>query len=364
MVDIVRGLILCAGRGSRLRPYTYSRPKPLLLVGNKPVIEHAITKLYDVGIREIGIVVSPHYLSQFQELLGFEYGGAKLCYIEQREPKGLAHAIQSARSFVQDAPFLVFLGDNYYSGDLISLVDRFQAQNHDAVVLTSVVKDPRQFGVAQIEDSKVVKVVEKPTTPISSYALIGIYAFSVRIFDAIEELKPSARGEYELTDAIQKLIDTGGNVSAVVTTKWWKDTGSPNDLIACNRHVLMELRETDGLLHSTVQTSVIDGPIVFGPGVEIIDSTVRGPAVIGANSRIIRSFVGPFTSIGHDVRIEESEIENSIVLERTTILRIPQRIDDSIIGGNVILERASRKLRNLQVRIGDHSQLSLPFHLE
>lgn len=358
----MKGIILCGGRGTRLRPYTYSRPKPLLPVGNKPVIEHSIAKLCQFGIREIGIVVSPYHVSQFEEILGFECQGAKLSYIEQLEPMGLANAVRTAQAFIQNDQFCVILGDNYYSGDLTAIMDRFRMEGQDAVVLVNHVPNPENFGVAQLEGSRVVKLVEKPQTPISSYALVGIYLFTTKIFEVISDLEPSARGEYELTDAIQALIDQGSNVSAVITNEWWRDTGSPRDLLMCNRYLLSQVRSRNQDYRTAVLNSLIDGPLILGEGAQIIDSIVRGPAVIGDGCRIVRSYVGPFTSVGNGVQIEDSEIENSIVLEQASIRQVPNRIDESIIGGNAIVHGTMDHPQTVELHLGDHSQLHMPFN--
>ncbi|MFC4768600.1 glucose-1-phosphate thymidylyltransferase [Effusibacillus consociatus] len=356
----MKGLILCGGRGTRLRPFSHSRPKHLLPVANQPVIQYAIDKIRKAGIEEIGIVVPPHFKSRFEELLGYGNEEVSLQYIEQHEAKGIADAVQTAREFIGNDSFLLFLGDNFYSGDLDELVRRYQHDKPEALLLVSHVPNPSQFGVVQFEGARIVRVVEKPKNPPSSYAIIGIYLFSPSIFEAIYDLSPSSRGEYEITDAIQGLIDKGYTVTALPADVWWKDTGQPKNLLTCNRQVLLELRgETYGP-DVNIESSTIEGPVIIEAGAQVVDSIIRGPAVIGAGARIIRSYIGPFTSIGDNVCMEDSEIENSIVLEKTSILKISKRIDESIIGGEVKLEASRGYPRSLRVILGDHSIMYLP----
>jgi glucose-1-phosphate thymidylyltransferase len=357
----MKGLILCGGRGTRLRPYTCSRPKPLLPVGNQPVIQYTIKKLINAGIHEIGIVVSPIHQSHFQEILGSDYQGASISYIEQSVPMGLAHAVQSAQSFIQNEEFCVVLGDNYYSGELSDLIQFFHAKNGEAVVLVNQVANPSRFGVAQLEGSRVIHLIEKPQNPVSPYAVVGIYVFSGKIFETIANLQPSIGGEYQLTDAIQRLIERGDTVNAMISTEWWRDTGSPEDLLTCNRYILSKMRVPAPSSPATVSNSVIEGSVVIGKNTQIIDSTVRGPTIIGEGCRIIRSSVGPFTSFGDGSQIEDSEIENSVVLEYASIVQVSRPIDMSIIGRNtVVAGEASKSARVLQLHLGDYSKVHIP----
>lgn len=280
--NLMKGLILCGGKGTRLRPYSHSRPKQLLPVANQPVVQYAIVKMKQAGIGEIGIVIPPHFRQQFEDVLGKAYEGVPLRYIEQHDAKGLADAVRIARSFVGDEPFLLFLGDNFYAGDLDSLVGRFNRERPESLLLVSHVSNPSQFGVVQYDGTRVVRLIEKPKNPPSSYAIVGIYLFTPRIFEAINELSPSPRGEYEITDAIQGLIDKGYTVLTSPTESWWKDTGQPKDLLACNRHVLLEFRGENYKPNVMIESSTIEGPVVIEEGAQVIDSIIRGPVSIGA----------------------------------------------------------------------------------
>lgn len=360
----MKGLILCGGKGTRLRPFSHSRPKQLFPVANRPVVQYAIEKLARAGIRDIGIVVHSFFKLQFETALGYRCGEASLHYIVQREAKGLADAVNSARSFIGDDSFLLFLGDNFYAEELTDFIRRFNKDRPEALLMVSRVPNPSQFGVVQFDGIRVARVEEKPKNPPSSYAIVGIYLFTPAIFEAIDSLKPSARGEYEITDAIQRMIEAGHTVLAAVTESWWKDTGHPKDLLACNRRIFLELRGECREKDVKIESSTVEGPVVIQAGAEVVDSIIRGPAAIGSGTRIIRSFVGPFTSIGNDVWVEDSEIENSIVLERTRIVNIAKRIDESIIGGEVRMEGNRGYPPSIKVNLGDHSTVWFPFDVE
>jgi glucose-1-phosphate thymidylyltransferase len=355
----VKGLILCGGKGTRLRPYSYSQPKHLLPIANQPVIQYAIDKMKKAGIREIGIVVPPYFRSHFESVLGYGQADLSLNYIEQKEAKGLADAVHAARSFIQDDPFLLFLGDNFYDGELEGLVQRFYMEKPESLLVVSRVSNPHKFGVVQFEGNQIIRLVEKPQNPPSSFAIVGIYLFTSTIFSMIDRLTPSSRGEYELTDAIQLLIDGGYKVTFTTTDDWWKDTGQPKDLLSCNRHVLLQLHGENYEEHVNIESSSIEGTVIIGKDTHVIDSVIRGPVKIGQGVKIISSYVGPYTSISDHVLIEKSEIENSIVLDRAQIMNIPQRIDESIIGTEVIMQGGCACPRSLRVNLGDHSKIYL-----
>jgi glucose-1-phosphate thymidylyltransferase len=353
----VKGLILCGGKGTRLRPYSYSQPKHLLPIANQPVIQYAIEKMKKAGIREIGIVVPPHFRPHFESVLGDGHAELSLNYIEQKEAKGLADAVRAARSFLQDDPFLLFLGDIFFDGELEGLVQRYYMEKPESLLVVSRVSNPHQFGVVQFEGNQIIRLVEKPQNPPSSFAIVGVYLFTSTIFSMIERLTPSSRGEYELTDAIQHLIESGYKVTFMSTNDWWKDTGQPKDLLSCNRRVLQQLHGENFEDSVNMESSSIVGPVDIGKDTQVIGSVIRGPVKIGHGVKIIRSYIGPFTSINNHVHIEESEIENSIVLDRSHIIHVPQRIDESIIGTEAILQGGCECPRSLRVNLGDHSKM-------
>lgn len=356
----MKGLILCGGKGTRLRPYSYSRPKHLLPVANQPVIQYAIDNMRAAGIKEIGIVIPPYFKAQFEAVLGRGPKGTRIHYIKQQDAKGLADAVRVSREFIENDSFLLFLGDNFYSEELGGLLQQFNQQKPSGLLVVSKVQNPTQFGVVKFEGDRVVQVIEKPAIPPSPYAIVGVYVFTPEIFNAIEQIQPSARGEYEITDAIQQLINNGLSVLANRTDCWWKDTGQPTDLLACNRHALLDLRGENYAAGVNLDGSTIEGPVMIQEGAEIINSVIRGPATIGAATRIVGSYIGPFSSIGNNVHIESCEIENCIVLERTQIIKITKRIDESIIGGDVTLQGANHYPKSLRVNLGDHSKVYLP----
>ncbi|GAX91966.1 glucose-1-phosphate thymidylyltransferase [Effusibacillus lacus] len=360
----MKGLILCGGRGTRLRPYSYSRPKHLLPVANRPVIAYVIDKMRQAGIREIGIVVPPYFRFQFEEVLGQYSGDVALSFIEQPEAKGLAHAVGMARDFIGNDPFLLFLGDNFYDGKLNELIERFRKEGPEALLLVSQVQNPSQFGVVEFKGSQIVRLWEKPKDPPSSYAIIGVYILTPKIFDVIDDLRPSARGEYELTDAIQGLIDKGYAVTASPCRSWWKDTGQPKDLLACNRQVLLNLQGEIRGSNVTIVSSMIQEPVVIETGAYIEDSVIRGPVSIGIGARIIRSYVGPFTSVGEGVHLVDAEIENSIVLNGSHVKKVSKRIDESIIGSEVQIEGSRGNPRSIRMNVGDHTTMFLPIEDE
>lgn len=356
----MKGLILCGGKGSRLRPLTFSRPKHLLPIMNKPVLFYGIESMTEVGISEIAVVVPPGYRKVFDEALqGGAPWGISVSLIEQPEPKGLADAIRVAEQFVQHDDFLLYLGDNVIDGSLQALVDLFQSEKLDGLVSVSEVTNPRQFGVVQLNGDTIERVVEKPEHPPSNLAINGVYLFRPSLFRAISEITPSARGEYELTDAIQKLIDEQHRLGIFRSPYWWKDTGQPRDLILCNQYFLgkMEGFRSEGSIDSR---SSVTGPVVIGEHAKIINSVIQGPAIIGPNTVIEDSRIGPNTSIAENVTIRHCEMENSIVMENTVLDNIPYRIDESLIGGEVKMASDAEQPTRIQLWLGDHSHLYYP----
>ncbi|WP_424769041.1 glucose-1-phosphate thymidylyltransferase [Paenibacillus sp. sgz302251] len=356
----MKGLILCAGTGSRLRPMTFSRPKHLLPIMNKPVLFYGIEAMLQAGITEIAVVVSPVFRKVFDKAL---QGGAPwnivISLIEQPEPKGLADAVRAAEAFTEHDDFLLYLGDNVIDGSLKPLVEKFQSENLDGVVSVSPVDAPEQFGVVQLCGDKIEKVVEKPKNPQSNLAINGVYLFRHSLFEAISKIVPSPRGEYELTDAIQQLIDDRYHLGVFRSPHWWKDTGQPKDLIVCNQYFLQKM---NGYSYkgSIDQNSSVSNPAMIGENVKIINSVIRGPVIIGENTVVENSYIGPYTSISENVSIYNCELENSIVMENTVLDSIPQRINDSLIGGDVKMIGKSQQPQRLQLLVGDHSHLYFP----
>ncbi|MDN5342076.1 MULTISPECIES: glucose-1-phosphate thymidylyltransferase [Oceanotoga] len=356
----MKALVLCAGKGTRLRPLTFTNAKPLIPIANKPTIMYSLEKIKQSGITEVGIIVNPDNKEDFINVLGTgEEIGMEISYIIQENPKGLAHAVKICEEFIGEDDFLMYLGDNLINTDLNIFVEEFKEKNHDAFILLTPVEDPTRFGIAVMKDSKVVNVVEKPKTPPSNLAIIGVYIFKPSVFQAIDNIKPSWRGELEITDAIQWLIQNEKNVGAHVIYGWWKDTGKPEDLIEANRTVLENISNKiiDGNVY---ENSVVQGNVIIEKGAKIIDSIVRGPVIIGQNATVNNAYIGPYTSIGNNVNIEDSEVENSIILDGAIISSLGVRMDSSIIGANSHIVSVKKKPKTVKLVIGDYGKIELP----
>ena len=352
----MKGLVLSGGKGKRLRPITHTSAKQLIPVANKPILFYGIEMLAEAGIRDVGIVVG-YTREEVMETVGDgSRWGIKVTYIHQPEPLGLAHAVLVSEDFLGDEPFIMYLGDNILKQPLSELIEEFEEEKPDALILLARVPNPGDFGVAELDGKRIVRLVEKPKTPPSDYALVGVYLFSSRIFEAARNIKPSARGELEITDAIQWLIDNGFYVRAKVTSGWWKDTGKPDDLIEANRLILEDIPRN---IRGEVVDSEVRGRVQIGEGTLIKDSVIKGPVVIGDNVRVVNSFIGPFTSIYHDAVIEGTEIEDSVILKGVRIKDVPGRIEGSILGNETVLLRRDRKPRSLRLVLGDHSIVEL-----
>ncbi len=354
----MKGLVLSGGKGTRLRPFTYTGAKQLVPIANKPVLFYAIEDLVDAGITDIGIVVGDTG-SQVRQAVGDgSQFGARVTYVEQDAPRGIAHGIKIARDFIADDKFVLFLGDNFIRDGIVSQVAAFRRDTANAQILLHRMDDPSSMGVAVLDDSqRVLRLVEKPKHFVSPYAVIGIYMFDRHIFDAVDAIKPSARGELEITDAIQYLIDRGLEVCAHLLQGWWIDTGKMADILEANRLVLDILEPcNEGVVDTS---SHLEGRIVLRKGAVVINSTIRGPAIIGERTRIENAYVGPYTSIHHDCAIQNSEIEHSVILENSKIQDAPARIADSLIGRNVEIHRAGGPTRTLRMMVGDHSQVGV-----
>jgi glucose-1-phosphate thymidylyltransferase len=353
----LKGLILSGGRGTRLRPITHTSAKQLVPVANKPVLFYGIESLAAAGISDIGIIIAPETGAEIREAAGDgEQFGVTLTYIEQDEPRGLAHAVLTAEGFLGDSPFVMYLGDNLLRNGITDLVDRFRAQAPDALILLTQVPDPQNYGVAELEGERVAQLVEKPKEPRSDLALVGVYMFTPSVFDAARAIKPSWRDELEITDAIQHLIDSGLRVDSHIVRGWWKDTGQVQDMLDANRLILDDLsRQIDGELVD----ARVEGRVVVAPGVRLERTTVRGPAVIGAGSQIRDAYVGPYTAIGEGVTIERSEVEYSIVLSGSSVVDIPGRIEASLIGRNVRVGRVPALPKAYRFVVGDNAEIAI-----
>jgi glucose-1-phosphate thymidylyltransferase len=358
----MKGLILSGGKGTRLYPLTYTRAKQLIPVANKPVLVRVIEAIRDAGVTDIGIIVGETAPEIQEKLADHSELGVNITYIYQSAPKGLAHAVQTARDFIGDDRFVMFLGDNVIEGGITSLIRDFAENDWNSqIVLKRVpIETASSYGIAVLnEDGSVKQLIEKPKTPPSDLALVGIYMFDHHVFDAIENIKPSPRDELEITDAIQWLLDKNYRVYPHVHEGWWIDTGKALDMLAANDQVLMEV-EPNCDPSAIVDNSQIDGRVTLESGAQIINSVVRGPTIIGKNTIIRDSYVGPFTSIYHHVTIENCEIEHSIVLENSSVLNLDVRLQDSLIGRNAEVKGDKRRPRALKMNLGDHSKIWIP----
>ena len=328
----MKGLILAGGRGTRLRPLTRTLAKQLIPVANRPILHYVVDQIAKVGITQIGVIISPETGSQIQEALAHKGGIVEFSFILQEEPLGLAHAVLTARDFLDEDPFLMYLGDNLIGGDLRGFVDFFHRVNPDALILLKKVEDPRLFGVATLDASGcVIGLDEKPERPRSSLALVGTYAFSPSVHQAISRLEPSWRGELEITDALQLLIDGGGDVRSILLHQWWLDTGKSDDLLAANRVVLNETISRD--LHGDIDCdSTVIGNVRLEKGACVKESTIHGPVVIGSGTTIVSSSIRPYTSIGDGCSIVHSAVAESVILNGTRI--VDAFLEASLIGAN------------------------------
>ncbi|MFD7136383.1 glucose-1-phosphate thymidylyltransferase [Streptomyces sp. NPDC059894] len=352
----MKALVLAGGTGSRLRPFTYSGAKQLLPIANKPVLFYALESLAAAGIRDVGVVVGDHGPA-IRELTGDGSDfGLRITYLAQPKPLGLAHAVLIARDFLGDDDFLLYLGDNYLPQGVTELV-RGTAGPAEARLLLTPVADPSTFGVAEVDaDGRVLRLEEKPDTPRSDLALIGVYAFSPAVHEAVRAIRPSARGELEITHAIQWMIDQGLPVRAIVTTRPWRDTGSVEDMLEANREVLDGLE--GGVEGKVDPASTLIGRVRVAEGAVVRGSRVVGPVVIGAGAVISNSSVGPYTSIGEDCRVEDSAIEYSVLL-RGAQVEGAVRIEASLIGRGAVVGQAPRPPQAHRLVIGDHSKVHL-----
>ena len=354
---MVKGLILSGGKGTRLRPLTYTSAKQLVPVANKPVLFYGIESLAAAGIRDIGIVVGETQAEIRAAVGDGSTWGVSITYIEQDAPRGLAHAVLISEPFIGNTPFVMYLGDNLLNKGITNFVEEFVREKPAAQILLARVPDPQMFGVAELADGRVVRLVEKPQAPKSDLALVGVYMFSPAVFDAVKAIRPSFRNELEITDAIQHLIDRGLEVRPHIVDGWWKDTGKLEDMLEANRLILDRIeRRVDG---DVDPDSRVEGKVIIEAGAVVEHSVVRGPVIIGARARIVNAYIGPFTSIMNDAEIRESEIEHSIVLEGSSISNLATRIEDSLIGKNVKIYRLPVKPSAYRFMLGDNSEVGI-----
>jgi glucose-1-phosphate thymidylyltransferase len=358
-MDALKGLILSGGAGTRLRPITHTSAKQLVPVANKPVLFYGIEALVEAGITEIGVIIAPETGGEIKDAAGDGSAfGASLTYIEQEAPLGLAHALLTAEDFLGRTPFVMYLGDNLLRDGIVELVEAFRRNEPDALILLTPVEDPSSYGVAELNGDRVVRLVEKPKDPPSDLALVGVYMFTPAIFEAAHSIEPSGRGELEITDAIDRLIESDRRVEPHIVKGWWKDTGKLEDMLEANRLVLedIELR-IDGELDAD---SRVEGRVVIEEGAKLERTIVRGPAIIGAGARLSDAYVGPYTAIDRDVLITGSEIEHSIVLAGSSIRDLHARMEASLLGKNVSLSRSEGMPKTLRFLVGDNANISIP----
>ncbi|RME78108.1 MAG: glucose-1-phosphate thymidylyltransferase [Chloroflexi bacterium] len=354
----MKGLILSGGKGTRLYPLTFTSAKQLIPVANKPVLFRVIEAIRDAGITDIGIVVGDT-AEEIKRAVGRGgRWGVNITYIPQEQPLGLAHAVKISQDFLGDDRFVMFLGDNVIQGGISPLIAQFASSEYNSQIVLTRVDQPEQYGVAELDpDGRIVRLVEKPKEPPSDLALVGIYMFDHHIFEAVNAITPSWRGELEITDAIQWLVENGYKVYPYIHRGWWIDTGRPGDMLEANSLVLEELTPVvEGYID---RDSEVDSRVTVEKGAEIINSVVRGPAIIGQDTRIVNAYVGPFTSIYHHCLIENAEISRSIVLEHCQIRNINRRIEDSLIGRHVVLHRSPIRPRAYKFTLGDYSHVGL-----
>jgi glucose-1-phosphate thymidylyltransferase len=357
----MKALILSGGKGTRLRPLTYTGAKQLVPVANKPILWYGIEEVVSAGITDIGIVISPETGQEVKTKTGNgERFGANITYILQDKPAGLAHAVQVAHSFLKDSPFLMYLGDNLIQqGDLSYFLQKFTQKQQDALILLRQVKNPSAFGVAKVdEEGRVLQLIEKPEVPPSNLALVGVYFFAPAIHHAIACIKPSARGELEITDAIQHLINNQKQVRAYQLEGWWLDTGKKDDLLEANRIILDTYLKTSIVGEVDAKSQII-GRIQIGSGSKVINCTIRGPVIIGSNCVLENCFIGPYSSIADHTILLDTDLEHSVVLEGAKIAGIHQRIIDSVIGQRAQLTTALLRPKALRFLIGDDCHIEL-----
>lgn len=353
----MKALITSGGKGTRLRPLTHTQNKHLIPIANKAILHYAIETVIDAGIKDIGILTNAD-CTEVQDAIGNgSRWGVKITYIAQQAPLGLAHVVKISEDFIGKDPFIFYLGDNMVVGGVRRFVEEFQKEKVNCFLTLAKVKDPERFGVPEIKNNRIISVEEKPTVPKSHFAVAGIYIYDHTIFEAVNNIKPSARGELEISDAHQYLLDHGYQVGFSEITGWWKDTGKPIDLLEANRLVLEHIEpKIEGKINGK---SYLAGNIRIGKGAQIINSNIRGPVIIGENTIIENSYIGPFTSVQNDCVIRNSEIEFSILLSNCKVMDIGIRIESSLFGADVEIIRSDEKPKTHRFFIGDQSRVEL-----
>jgi glucose-1-phosphate thymidylyltransferase len=352
----MKALVLSGGRGTRLRPLTFTTAKQLIPVANKPILGYVLDHVAQTGIKEVGVIIAPE---TGEDVKNYVKDGAEwninVTYILQ-EPLGLAHAVKTAQNFLGKDNFIMCLGDNLIGKGFTTLMEKFETENLDALILLKEVEDPTRFGIAVLDEKdNVLKLIEKPKTPPSNLALVGVYIFSNKIHKAIEQIKPSWRGELEITDAIQEMINQGYKVKAEKLDTWWLDTGKKDDILYANAKILDEYLKQE--IKGEIIESKVEGRVTIQKDAKIINSTIRGPAIIGEYCHIENSFIGPYTSIGNNTQITESSIEYSVILENAQIKGV-ERLEESLIGRNTKIVK-NQKHKTLKLHIGDYSEVEI-----
>ncbi len=365
-MEPLKGLILSGGKGTRLRPITHTSAKQLVPVANKPVLFYGIEAMAQAGIEEVGIIIAPETGGEIEAAAGDGARfGVRISYIVQDEPLGLAHAVLTAEPFLGGSAFVMYLGDNLLQGGIADLVAAFREHEPDALILLTPVADPENYGVAELASpergsaaaaGRVVRLVEKPAQPATDLALVGVYMFTAKIHDAARAIEPSARGELEITDAIQHLVDGGLRVEPHIVRGWWKDTGRLEDMLEANRLILDNIV---GRVEGELVDSQVDGRVIVERGARLERTTVRGPAVIGAGARLGDCYVGPYTAIGEDCAISNSEVEHSILLAGSSVCDLDGRMESSLLGRNVRIRRGDRQPKAYRFMVGDNSDISI-----
>ena len=353
----MKAIVLAGGSGTRLRPITHTSAKQLVPVANKPVLFYGLEAIREAGITEVGIVVGDTEPAIQAAVGSGEAFGLRVTYIRQSAPLGLAHAVLVAREFLGDDDFVMYLGDNFIVGGITALVEEFRASRPDAHIMLTPVPDPRQFGVAELDgEGQLIGLEEKPDRPKSDLALVGVYLFTPAVHEAVDQLAPSRRGELEITEAIQWLVHSGRKVTSTVISGYWKDTGNVADMLEVNRMVLESAERA--VAGEVDEASELIGRVIIEAGAKVTGSRIVGPVIIGTGAEVTGSYIGPFTSVAADCTIADSEIEYSIILERTSIQGV-RRIEASLIGHDVEVTPAPRVCQAHRLVLGDHSKVQI-----